>query len=115
MERNMTSIAFANRAADATQAASEPSPAHFRETVTIQSLVSPVSEEEFLARYWEKKPLIVHREDPGYYGDLFTLQDFDESITGVPVTSRPPKPLPRTGQASRRNSARPWSGFFGHA
>src|SRR5664279_4599414 len=84
MERNMTNVAFANRASDATQAASEQSPAHFRETVAIQSLVSPVSEEEFRARYWEKKPLIVHRGDPSYYGDMFTLQDFDESITRGP-------------------------------
>lgn len=56
-------------------------PSHFRDTISLQSLVSPVSEEEFRARYWEKKPLIVHRADPGYYGDLFTLQDFDANLT----------------------------------
>jgi len=78
----MTNIAFANP--NAAQAGDEQSPAHFRETVTVQSLLSPVSEEEFRARYWEKKPLIVHRANPGYYGDLFTLEDFDESITRGP-------------------------------
>src|SRR4051812_27616740 len=59
----------------------QASPAQFREIATIQSLVAPVTEEEFLARYWERKPLIVHRANPDYYGDLFTLQDFDVSIT----------------------------------
>jgi len=59
----------------------QASPAQFREIATIQSLVAPVSQEEFLARYWERKPLIIHRENPDYYGDLFTLQDFDVSIT----------------------------------
>lgn len=30
----------------------------------------PVS--EFLRQFWEKKPLVVRRGDPGYYGDLFS-------------------------------------------
>jgi ribosomal protein L16 Arg81 hydroxylase len=54
----------------------------FHERVTIQSLLSPVSEGEFRAHYWEKKPLIVSRHSPDYYGDLFTLQDFDASLKG---------------------------------
>lgn len=52
----------------------------FHEQVTIQRLLSPISEAEFRAHYWEKKPLIVHREDSDYYGDLFTLEDFDASL-----------------------------------
>lgn len=50
----------------------------FHRRGSIQSLVAPVSEEEFYARYWERKPLIVHRQNPNYYGDFFTLQDFDD-------------------------------------
>lgn len=30
----------------------------------------PVS--QFLRQYWEKKPLVVHRGSPGFYGDLFS-------------------------------------------
>lgn len=56
----------------------------FLETLTLASLVAPVAEREFRARYWEQKPLIVHRGDPDYYGDLFTLQDFDDVITSAP-------------------------------
>jgi ribosomal protein L16 Arg81 hydroxylase len=62
--------------------ASEPcSPStSFHENTSFQSLMSPVPLEEFQARYWERKPLIVHRGQPGYYGDLFTLEDFDASV-----------------------------------
>jgi ribosomal protein L16 Arg81 hydroxylase len=56
----------------------------FLENLTLGSLIAPVAEEEFRTHYWEQKPLIVHRGDPDYYGDLFTLQDFDEAITRTP-------------------------------
>lgn len=56
----------------------------FLDNLSLGTLVAPISEDEFEKVYWEKKPLIVHRENPDYYGDLFTLQDFDESITRNP-------------------------------
>jgi ribosomal protein L16 Arg81 hydroxylase len=77
----MTLMDIADRGPETAQA---QSPSSFHDTVSVQTLVAPVSEEEFLARYWERKTLIVHRNDPGYYGDLFTLRDFDESITRGP-------------------------------
>jgi bifunctional lysine-specific demethylase and histidyl-hydroxylase MINA len=55
-------------------------PSGFHENTSLQSLVSPVSAEEFRAQHWEQKPLILHRQRPDYYGDLFTLQDFDSSV-----------------------------------
>src|SRR5258708_40100438 len=73
--------ANANRALAAVPAGGETgqsaSDSQFLDRVTLQSFVAPVSEEEFRARYWERKPLIVHRENPGYYGGLFPLQDSD--------------------------------------
>jgi len=71
-----TMKAAASRADRLQEGSSTP----FHERAAIQSLIWPVSEEEYSARYWEKSPLIVHRNDPGYYGDLFTLKDFDESV-----------------------------------
>lgn len=56
----------------------------FLENLTFSSLIAPVTEEEFRARYWEQKPLIVRRGDQSYYGNLFTLEDFDEAITRSP-------------------------------
>ena len=77
-------IALAGRNPDTDREKAVPSPSHFRDTVTVQSLVAPISEEEFRANYWERKPLVIHRENPDYYGDLFNLQDFDEFITRGP-------------------------------
>ena len=57
----------------------------FLETLTLASLIAPASEDEFRARYWETMPLIVRRNDPDYYDDLFTLQDFDDAIMRGPA------------------------------
>ncbi len=56
----------------------------FLENLTLASLVAPVTEEDFQTQYWEQKPLVVHRSDPDYYGDLFTVDDFDKAITSSP-------------------------------
>ena len=73
--------ASANSAAASTAApTAERRPGSFLDTISMQSLMWPISEDEFRARYWERKPLIVHRNDPAYYGDLFTLEDFDRSV-----------------------------------
>jgi ribosomal protein L16 Arg81 hydroxylase len=77
MQPANTNLAVAATQADEAKSLSS----QFRDTATLQSLIAPISEEEFRARYWERKPLIVHRADPGYYGDLFTLDDFDAATT----------------------------------
>src|SRR5438552_5436558 len=56
----------------------------FLENLTLASLVAPVTEQEFQTQYWEQKPLVVNRNDPDYYGDLFTVDDFDNAITSSP-------------------------------
>jgi len=56
----------------------------FLENVTLASLLAPITEQEFRTQYWEQKPLVVHRNDPDYYGDIFTLRDFDETVTHDP-------------------------------
>src|SRR5258708_793779 len=74
--------ANANRASAAAGPQGETASPAFHETVTLQRLIAPISEEEFRARYWQRKPLIIHRGDPNYYSGLFTLQDFDERTVG---------------------------------
>jgi len=56
----------------------------FLENLSLSSLVAPTNAEEFRALYWERQPLIIHRKDPDFYGDLFTLRDFDEAIARSP-------------------------------
>lgn len=66
----------------------EPPPrrsSSFLDQLSLQSLVAPVSTEEFRAHYWQQQPLIVQRGNPDYYGDLFTLDDFDSAITRAPA------------------------------
>jgi ribosomal protein L16 Arg81 hydroxylase len=51
----------------------------------LARLIGPVSVEEFMESHWERKPLVVHRKDPGRYADLLTLDDMDRvlSLAGV--------------------------------
>src|SRR5579871_447299 len=62
-----------------------PVTCRFTENLTLASLIAPVSETEFRENFWEQKPLVVHRDDRGYYSDLFTLQHFDEAIARNPA------------------------------
>jgi len=56
----------------------------FLENLSLQTMIAPVTVEEFRARYWEQQPLFLKRGDPDYYGDLFTLDDFDAAIARSP-------------------------------
>jgi ribosomal protein L16 Arg81 hydroxylase len=56
----------------------------FLENLTLATLLAPVSEAEFRERYWERQPLVVRRDNPDYYDNLFTLADFDDAITRSP-------------------------------
>ena len=56
----------------------------FLENFSLRSIIAPVSKDAFRTRYWEQKPLLVHRRDPGFYADLFTLRDFDHAIAASP-------------------------------
>ncbi|KAG7483604.1 hypothetical protein MATL_G00040160 [Megalops atlanticus] len=47
----------------------------------FQSLIAPLGMTEFFQEYWEKKPLLLQRSDPGlstYYRSLFQLSDLKE-------------------------------------
>lgn len=47
----------------------------------FQSLISPMTTDEFFREYWEKKPLLLQRSDPAlesYYQSLFQLSDLKQ-------------------------------------
>ena len=46
----------------------------------LRSILTPVATAEFFERYWEKQPLLVSREDRGYFSTLFSLADLDSVI-----------------------------------
>ena len=49
-------------------------------------VVAPISVAQFLAEYFEQKPLLLHRGEPGYYDDLVSIEALDEFLT----SGRPP-------------------------
>jgi ribosomal protein L16 Arg81 hydroxylase len=57
----------------------------FSDNPTLGALLAPVTEDQFRALYWDQHPLIVRRGDSDFYGDLFTLQDFDRAIASAPT------------------------------
>jgi hypothetical protein len=44
---------------------------------TFSRIIAPIVAEEFFNDYWEKKPLFVKRDSPGYYSDALTAADID--------------------------------------
>jgi JmjC domain len=45
--------------------------------------VEPVEAEEFLAGYWEQKPLVVRREEPGRFDDLLSREDAERLLSST--------------------------------
>jgi hypothetical protein len=41
--------------------------------VSLQWLISPFSKQVFLEEYWEKRPLVVKRDQPNYFSSLLSL------------------------------------------
>jgi len=47
----------------------------------LEWLIHPIPVEVFFSEYWEKKPLIVHRENREYYTHLFSKERLDSLFT----------------------------------
>lgn len=50
-------------------------------TYSFSKLIAPMTKEQFFAEYWEKKPLIVRREERAYYNDLLSVKKLENAIT----------------------------------
>lgn len=50
-------------------------------TYSFSKLIAPMTKEQFISEYWEKKPLIVRREERGYYADLLSVKQLEHTIT----------------------------------
>jgi len=46
----------------------------------FSSLVAPTTSESFFSDYWEKKPLLIQRNDTSFYGPLFTKEDLEDIL-----------------------------------
>lgn len=44
-------------------------------------LIDPVSQAEFFAEYWERRTLVVRRNQPDYFARLLSLEEVDRALT----------------------------------
>jgi ribosomal protein L16 Arg81 hydroxylase len=44
-------------------------------------LINPINYEDFFQNYYEKKPLIIHRNQSDYYSNLLTLESIDKYVS----------------------------------
>jgi ribosomal protein L16 Arg81 hydroxylase len=49
--------------------------------VDLSRLIHPVDTVTFQREYWERQPLVVHRNDPGHYTHLLSIDDVDEILS----------------------------------
>lgn len=47
---------------------------------SYDGLISPFTLEHFIEKYWEKIPLIIRREDAGFYSSIFSIDDVDRVL-----------------------------------
>lgn len=51
------------------------------EPFTLARLLAPFDRAHFLAEHWERKPLVIRRDDPSYWRDLVTVDDVNRVLT----------------------------------
>ena len=56
-------------------------------TVDFAHVIAPISPETFLAEYFEKKHLVIRRDDPLYFDGLLSVADIDRVLTQQMVPS----------------------------
>lgn len=47
----------------------------------LEWLIQPVTADRFFEDYWERRPLTVRRDRPGYYDELLSLDEIDRALT----------------------------------
>ncbi len=55
--------------------------AHRQVRPSLEWLIHPASKKEFFEQYFEKQPLVIKRNDPGYFGHLLSLDEIDRVLT----------------------------------
>lgn len=54
----------------------------------LRHVVAPMETAAFLSGFWERQVLLIRRGDPGYYGDLLSLEDIDRVVTTLSLDNR---------------------------
>lgn len=53
---------------------------------SLDWLIDPICKETFFAEYWESQPLVVRRNQKGYFASLLSLDEVDRAITTLNLT-----------------------------
>jgi ribosomal protein L16 Arg81 hydroxylase len=51
-------------------------------------LIAPIKKEDFFSEYWEKKPLIIKRQNANFYSKIFSFSTQDDVLTGREALSK---------------------------
>ncbi|HEX4165195.1 MAG TPA: cupin domain-containing protein [Bryobacteraceae bacterium] len=54
---------------------------HLGDRPSLEWLIDPTGKELFFKEYWEKRPLVVRRQQPDYFDSLLSLNEVDRVIT----------------------------------
>jgi hypothetical protein len=52
-------------------------------TKLFKTIISPVKIKPFFNTYWEKKPMLIKRQESGYYNSWFSCKEFDNILKKV--------------------------------
>lgn len=52
----------------------------FMNDFDFEYCIAPVSFATFVEQYWDKEPCVVHRNDPAYFRNLFSLSELDRYV-----------------------------------
>lgn len=75
----------------------------------FEDVIAPIAPEEFFTAYWERRHLFIHRDDPSWYGPLFSFADVDRwiaSAQGNPADLLLVVPPPDSGRRFERKRLR---------
>jgi hypothetical protein len=72
---------------------------------TLRRILEPVSSSRFISELWDAKPVLVHRDDAGYFSSLFSFEQLDHLI-GFSFTNYQIK-LIKDGEVTRPAFKRP--------
>ena len=53
---------------------------------SLDWLIDPLCKERFFAEFWETQPLVVRRNQKGYFAALLSLDEVDRAITTLNIT-----------------------------
>jgi hypothetical protein len=68
-----------------TPVATATTTARTRRSDSLTRCVEPVEAGEFFARYWEQRPLVVRRGEPGRFDDLLSRRDAERLLTSTAI------------------------------